>query len=138
MDSTQKVFKPKLPASVIATAVLLGIALLIFVIFGTRQMYKPINQAILRGTVTNKEFVPAKQREEQVIIGRDGNFLARTVEGEFILTVEVPRDGVKTEYKVYMPDRAEFDKVNVGDPFDVGPYLVPPEKTDQPAPAGGN
>ena len=129
MNSEQKVLKPQIPFTTVLGAVLIGVLLFVFVIFAVKQTGKPINQALMRGTITEKQFLPAKAPEAQITIGRNGQFLARTVEGEFILTVEVPVDGVKKEYKVYMPDREQYDKYKVGDTFDVGPYLIPPDNS---------
>lgn len=77
----------------------------------------------MSGVVVAKEFTP--QPEKQITLDRKGEVTARDKEGEFLLKVEVPqRDGSKKTYDVWIMTKEEYDRIKVGDPFDVGPYLV--------------
>ena len=50
---------------------------------------------------------------------------ARTSEGQYLLSVEVPqKDGSKKTFNVWLNDKLRYDAVKVGDSFDVGPYLI--------------
>lgn len=119
-----RVIKPKTPARLIAAAILLGLIVLGFIFLAIFESGTSIRDAQMRGIVVGKEFVPSPEPEFQVTLGREGSVDARRVEGEFILTVEVPQpDGTRKPYKVWL-DRARFDATHVGDRFDVGPYLV--------------
>lgn len=118
-----RVHRPQLPARLIVGAVLIGVLIIGFIVFAVVYTGRPIQKALMAGTVVSKEFVPA-QREEQVTIGAGGTVIAQTVEGQFILTVEVPGEGGAQErFNVWMPNRESYDAVKVGDPFNVGPYL---------------
>ncbi len=123
MDS--RVVKPRIPASLIVAVSLVGLLVLGFIIFSTTDLLSGLRDARKTGTVVSKEFIPAAPGEKHISLGRDGKINASQVEGEFILTVEVPQpDGSKRPFKVWMPDRAQFDAIQVGDAFDVGPRLV--------------
>jgi len=105
--------------------ILLGVVILGFVYLAIFESGTAIRDARMTGTVVSKEFVPASAPELQVSIGRQGEVNAQRVEGEFILTVEVPQpDRTRKPYKVWLNNRERFDAINVGDQFDVGPYLV--------------
>ncbi|GAB4181717.1 MAG: hypothetical protein Fur0032_22850 [Terrimicrobiaceae bacterium] len=118
-----RIYRPQLPVRLIVGAVLIGVLIMGFIVFAVVYTGRPIQKALMAGTVVGKEFIPS-QREEQITIGAGGTVSARTVEGEFILTVEVPgEDGSKEQFKVWMPNRESYDAVKVGDPFNVGPYL---------------
>jgi hypothetical protein len=120
-----RVVKAKIPVKVYVIAALLGVATIAFVFFATRNLSNTFTDARMTGTVVAKEFVPAKGEEFQVTMGREGGVSAQRVEGEFILTVDVPqRDGTVRPFKVWMPNREQFEAINVGDSFDVGPRLV--------------
>ena len=117
--------KPKIPAKIYVIAVLIGVVTLACVFLATRYLGNTFSDARMTGTVVNKEFIPAAGEEFQVTLGREGGVSAKRVEGEFILTVDVPqRDGTVRPFKVWMPNREQFEAVNVGDSFDVGPRLV--------------
>ncbi|MEX1118603.1 MAG: hypothetical protein WEB60_07400 [Terrimicrobiaceae bacterium] len=117
--------KPKLPVKLIVGVIFLGIFIFAFLVFALRSTQGIISDATMRGTVVSKEFIPAGAQEQQITLGNDGSIRASTAEGEFILMVEVPQeDGTKVPYKIWMPDRAQYDAVEVGDFFDVGPRLV--------------
>ncbi len=118
---------PKTPPRVIVAAVLIGLFLISFIVFAVWQSGAEIKAARMSGTIVSKEFVPAPER--QVTIARDGGAVtARKTAGEYIIQVEVPGpDGTKKPYNVWI-DESLYQQLNVGDSFDVGPYLVPPEK----------
>jgi hypothetical protein len=117
--------KPKTSPRLIAMLVLLGVIILGFVYLAIFESGTAIRDARMTGTVVGKEFVPSPNPEFQVTLGRQGGVDARRVEGEFILTVEVPQpDRTRKPFKVWLTNREQFDAINVGDPFDVGPYLV--------------
>jgi hypothetical protein len=120
-----RVVKPQLPLKLIVGVILLAIAVTGFLVFALRSTQGIISDATMRGTIVSKEFIPAVAEEKQITLGSDGSIKSTTSEGEFIVMVEVPQaDGTKVPYKVWMPDRAQYDAVKVGDPFDVGPRLV--------------
>lgn len=124
MDS--RVIKPKTPASLVVAAVLIGLLVLGFILFSTSWSFRGLKEARMTGTIVHKEFLPATDHERQIRLGRDGSISARDIEGQFILTVEVPQgDGTKKPFKVFMPDRKSYEAVSEGDSFDVGPYLIP-------------
>lgn len=118
--------KPQIPVKLIVGVILLGIFIMGFLVFALRSTQGIISDATKRGTVVSKEFIPAVTEEKQITMRSDGSFNATTSEGDFILMVEVPQaDGTKVPYKIWMPDRAQYDAVDVGDSYDVGPRLVP-------------
>jgi len=121
-----RVVKPQIPVKLIVGVILLGIFIMGFLVFALRSTQGIISDATMRGTVVSKEFIPAVTEEKQITMRSDGSFNATTSEGDFILMVEVPQaDGTKVPYKIWMPDRAQYDAVDVGDSYDVGPRLVP-------------
>ncbi len=123
MDS--RVVKPRLPLKLLVGVILLGIIIIGFLVFALQSTQGIISDATMRGTVVSKEFIPTTTEEKQITLGSDGSLNAKTSEGDFILIVEVPQaDGTKVPYKIWMPDRAQYDAVEVGDSFDVGPRLV--------------
>ena len=121
-----RVVKPQIPVKLIVGVILLSIFIMGFLVFALRSTNEIISDATKRGTVVSKEFIPAVTEEKQITMRSDGSFNATTSEGDFILMVEVPQaDGTKVPYKIWMPDRAQYDAVDVGDSYDVGPRLVP-------------
>jgi len=121
-----RVVKPQIPVKLIVGVILLSIFIMGFLVFALRSTQGIISDATMRGTVVSKEFIPAVTEEKQITMRSDGSFNATTSEGDFILMVEVPQaDGTKVPYKIWMPDRAQYDAVDVGDSYDVGPRLVP-------------
>jgi hypothetical protein len=122
MDS--RVVKPQLPLRTILTATFFGVLVFGFVVAAVWLSISGLQEAKMRGIVIDKRFEPLK--EEQIILSRSGSGLSATrKEGEYIITVEVTKkDGTKEAYTVWLNDRARFDAVNVGDTFDVGPYLI--------------
>lgn len=120
--SNPRTIKTKTPVRQIVIACLIGAAVLFFVIFAVWQSGTQIIDARKTGTIIKKEFIP--QPEEQIVLQSKGQITARQKEGEYILTVSVPlRDGTTKTYNVYL-NKKQYDAVNVGDSYDVGPALV--------------
>jgi hypothetical protein len=118
-----RVVRTRLPVRVLAAAFLLGLFLVGFLALAVWQSGSAIEKARMTGKVVAKEFVPAP--EEQVRVGRNGGLTATESPGEYILTVEVTTGDRKTKksYDVWV-DKRRYEAVKIGDPFDVGPYLV--------------
>lgn len=122
-ESSPKVFKAKTPPALVIGLVIGGIALIVGIFFSVWWLSQQNIEARMRGTVVEKEFIEAP--EQRVTIGRSG-LEARQIEGEFLIYVDVPnRAGQLTRYRVDLRTRDRFDAIEVGDTFDVGPYLVP-------------
>jgi hypothetical protein len=122
---TQRVFKPKTPASIWIRAVAGGLLVLAFILFAVWQMGSGITDAKMTGIVVAKDFKPMAEPEKQITIHKGGDVRSDKVDGDYIITVEVlQRDGTKKSYTVWLNDKARYDAVKVGDNFDVGPYLV--------------
>lgn len=121
-----RTIKPQTPVRLIAGLSLLGILLVFAIAYAVFYSQRQIEDARLRGVITEKHFNP--QPEQQISIGSHG-LSSTDKKGEFILIVEVPkRDGSIKDYTVYV-DETRYNAVNVGDSFDVGPYLVAPAPT---------
>jgi hypothetical protein len=118
-----RVVRTRLPVRVLAAAFLLGLFLVGFLVLAVWQSGSAIEKARMTGRVVAKEFVPAP--EQQVRVGRNGGLSATESPGEYILTVEVTTEDRKTKkpYDVWV-DKRRYQAVKIGDPFDVGPYLV--------------
>lgn len=118
-------FKPHTPPAVVIKAVLIAVVVTGFVVAAIYEAGRGIREARLTGTVVSKEFVPAGKEEQQITLFRDGEIAVKNVEGDFILNVEVkmPEGGTR-QFRVWLPDRARYEAISVGDSFDVGPYLV--------------
>lgn len=102
-----------------------GVGLLVFglILYAVFFTGTQITDARMRGFVTKKEFIP--QKEEQVAFGA-GGVVAAEFDGRYLIFVEVKfRDGTTKEFEVDLRDKRRFDQVNVGDEFDVGPYVQP-------------
>lgn len=128
MSTPDRVIKAKLPARVIVGSSLIALFVLGFVIVAVWQSGVTITDARMRGTVIAKEFQPLSQPEREITLNQSGAMTARTNEGEMTITVEVPqRNGTTRTFTVWIRDRAQFDRIQVGDTFDVGPYVVPGE-----------
>ncbi|MEI6278373.1 MAG: hypothetical protein WCQ16_03185 [Verrucomicrobiae bacterium] len=125
-NPSSRVFKPQVPARVIVSAVLIGLFVTGFILFAVWQSGIGIADAKMTGLVVSKEFQPREQTEREITLGRHGTFSSRSVDGDYIITVEVPqKDGSKKSVNVWLNDKARYDAVQVGDSFDVGPYYVP-------------
>jgi hypothetical protein len=122
---TQRVFKPKTPASIWIKAFAGGLLVLAFILFAVWQMGSGITDAKMTGIVVAKDFKPMAEPEKQITIHKGGDVRSDKVDGDYIITVEVlQRDGTKKSFTVWLNDKARYDAVKVGDNFDVGPYLV--------------
>lgn len=130
MPDNPRTIKTKTPLSLVIKAVTLGFAALALVLFATWQFGSSITAAKKTGTIVSKEFRPLGQPENQITLHRDGAVRADRVDGEYIITVEVPMaDGTSKTYTVWLNSKERYEAVKIGDKFDVGPYLVPEEKT---------
>ena len=102
-----------------------GLFIFAFILFAVWQMGAGITDAKMTGTVVSKDFKPMAEPEKQITIHKGGDVRTDKVDGEYVITVEVPqKDGTKKLYTVWLNEKARYDAVNVGDNFDVGPYLV--------------
>lgn len=123
---SQRVFKAKTPTSAIVGAVIIAGAVVGFIIFATWQTTIGVVDSKKTGTITAKEFQPAAER--QIIVDRKGGLTTEFKDGYYFLTVEVPQGQTNKKYYVEMPDKQSYEKLKVGDSFDVGPYLIPEKK----------
>jgi hypothetical protein len=124
-DKTKRVIKVQIPISTWVKSILIGVGAFAFIVFAIWQTGKPIVDAKMTGTVVSKEFKPLAQAERQITLNRDGAVRTDNVDGEYIITVEVLlKDGSKKTFTVWLNDQKRFESTNVGDTFDVGPYLV--------------
>ena len=125
VDKPNRVFKAQTPISIWVKSILMGVVSFAFIIFAIWQTGKPIVNAKMTGTVVSKEYKPLAQAERQITLNRDGAVRTDKVDGEYIISVEVLlKDGSKKTFTVWLNDQKRYDFTNVGDTFDVGPYLV--------------
>lgn len=116
-----RVIKTKQPIHIIVSAVAIGVLVFAFIVYAVWQSGSEIKNARMTGTIVEKEFTPLS--EEQIVIGKQG-VTARKIDGEYVLTVEVPqKDGTQKKYYVWV-NKPIFDALKVGDSYDVGPALV--------------
>ena len=110
---------------------LLGLFLIAGILYAIYQAQAGIEDARLRGVITAKNFEP--QPEQQITFGRGG--LNKTdTKGEYTFNVQVKnRDGSVKDYIVFV-DQTRYEAHDIGDTFDVGPYLVAPPPTPPPSP----
>ncbi|MDX2082265.1 MAG: hypothetical protein SFU53_15885 [Terrimicrobiaceae bacterium] len=128
MSTPDRVIKTKTPISVIAGAVLIAVFAVGFVLVAIWYTGRQVVDARMSGTIVSKEFRPNPEPSREITLNREGGVSARTNDGEYILTVEVPfSDGTRKTFNVWLPDKAQFDALKVGDTFDVGAYVVPGE-----------
>jgi hypothetical protein len=121
-DKIIPVFKPKTPVGLILGVVGGCLLLLVGIFYAIATMKTDFDRARMTGLIVEKNFTPEPQQE--ISLGSSG-LQARSVEGEFTLTVNVPQqDGTNREFRVWVPKEI-YDAVQVGGEFDVGPYLVP-------------
>ena len=126
MNSSPRVFKAKVPAHVIISAVLIVLSVVGFLVLTIWQSGTRIVDAKMTGIIVSKEFKPLSEPAREITLNREGTVSARHVDGEYILTVEVPqKDGSKKAVNVWLNDKARYDAVKVGDSFDVGPFYLP-------------
>jgi hypothetical protein len=132
MPENPRTIKTRTPPALVAKAVAIGLLSLAVVLFATWQFGSSIASAKKTGIVVAKEFRPLGQPENQITLNRDGAVRSDRVEGDYIITVEVPMaDDTKKNYTVWLNSKERYEAVQIGDKFDVGPYLVS-EKSDAP------
>ena len=126
MSNPSRVVKTRVPVRVIISAVLIGVTVISFILYAVWQSGRGLHEARMTGKIVAKEFQPNSAPEREITLNRSGNVSARTNEGQFLLTVEVPESGGKPKtFTVWLNDKGQYDAVKVGDSFDVGPYVVP-------------
>ncbi len=120
-ERNSRTIKVKTPWGLVVSAVAMGVLVLAGIVFALWMSSQGVVAARMTGTVVAKEFVP--QAEEQITFGEDGLKTGKKA-GEYILTVDVPQtDGPPEPFNVWL-GKAQYDAVEVGDSFDVGPLLV--------------
>lgn len=125
MTTNPRTIRTGAPLSLWIKAVTLGLLALAVILFAAWQFGASITAAKMTGKVVAKEFQPLSAPEKQITLNKDRSLRADRVEGDYIITVEVPqKDGSKRSFTVWLNDKARYDAVQVGDSFDVGPYLV--------------
>ena len=126
MSSPNRVVKTKVPARVIASAVLIGVSVVAIILLAVWQIQSGQHEARMTAVIISKEFQPFSAPEREITLNRSGTVSARTSEGQYLISVDVPqKDGSKKTYTVWLNDKGRYDAVKVGDSFDVGPYLIP-------------
>lgn len=126
MSTPSRVVKTKVPARVIVSATLIGLFVVGFILVAIWQSGRGITEARMSGKIVSKEYQPYSEPDHQITLNRSGSVSTQNVEGQYVISVEVPqKDGTKKTFTVWLNDKRRFDAVKVGDPFDVGPYLVP-------------
>lgn len=114
--------KPSIPLKSIIGISVVALGVVGFIFFAIWYSGAEMQEAKATGTIIAKDFTP--QAERQITIG-EGGIRARDQDGEYTLTVEVrQRDGTMKRYTVYL-DKERYDAVDIGDQYDVGPYIVP-------------
>jgi hypothetical protein len=125
MPDNPRAIPNKPPLSLVLKASALGLAAFALVAFATWQFGSSITSAKKTGIVVAKEFRPLGQPENQITLHRDGAVRSDRVDGDYIISVEVPMaDGSQKTYTVWLNSKERYEAVNIGDKFDVGPYLV--------------
>lgn len=124
-----RTIKPETPVRLIISLCLLGLLLISGILYAIYYTQREIEDARMRGTITEKHFTP--QPEQQITIGEGGLNVTET-KGEYTFIVEVKsREGGAKEYTVYV-DEERYEAHEIGDLFDVGPYLVRTPDTGEP------
>lgn len=125
MPDNPRTIKNSPPASLVLKAVAVGVFALVAMLFAMWHFGSSITAAKMTGTIVSKEYRPFEAAENQITLNRDGALRSDRVEGEYIITVEVPqKDGSKKPFTVWLNSKERYEAVRVGDRFDVGPYLV--------------
>ena len=125
MSAPNRVIKTKVPIRVLVSAVLIGVIVVGFILYAIWESGRGLHEARMSGVIVSKEFQPYPEPERQITLNRGGTVSARTSDGQYLLSVEVPqKDGSKKTYNVWLNDKGRYDAVKVGDSFDVGPYLI--------------
>lgn len=125
MKSSQanpRTVKTQPPVLTIIAIVLGCIVLLAGILYATVFWNRKFVDARMTGVIIEKKFT--EEPREEVSFGNAG-LRADSAPGVFTFTVKVRnRDGETNEYTVWVPE-SMFNAFEVGDNFDVGPYLVP-------------
>jgi len=125
MTKNDRVVHTRTPLSLWIKAVSLGLLALALVLAATWQFGATITAAKMTGIIVAKEFKPLENPENQITLNKDKSLRTDRVDGDYIITVEVPqKDGTKRAFTVWLNDKTRYDALQVGDSFDVGPYLV--------------
>ena len=125
-ENASRVVKPHTPPLLIVSVVVGALLLLTGIFFAISTMQSDITAARMTGTITAKNF---ESRPAQEITLGDNGLRSSDVAGTFTLTVAVRQtDGSNREFTVWVPEPM-YNSVNIGDSFDVGPYLVPEART---------
>lgn len=115
--------KTPVPWRVIAISTGIGLLLLAGILAAIWMSMVGIQDAKMTGIVVEKQFVPAPER--QVGLDREGRLRSETLDGEYIILVNVrQKDGSSKSYKVWLNSKQRYEAVKEGDKFDVGPYLI--------------
>lgn len=118
-----RTIKSKPPVGLILALAVGAVLLLAGIFFAISYMGQNFRDARMTGEITNKEFI--SQPSEEITLGQRGELRRRDVAGQFILTVRVPGNGEEArDFTVWVPEEI-YNQVEIGDSFDVGPYLVP-------------
>lgn len=126
MDPSRRIVKVRVPVRVVVGAVLIALTVGGFLIFAVWESGRGIATARMAGVIESKEFRPFDQVERRITLNRTGTVSNAPADGEYIIRVGVPQpDGTTKPFDVWLNDKKRYDAVKVGDPFDVGPYLVP-------------
>jgi hypothetical protein len=133
-DPKSRVFKPRTPVGLIISLIVGFTLLLVGIFYAINQLQRDFTTARMPGIIVEKTFVPAPRQE--VILDNRGNMQVRQREGDFSLTVRVElENGGSRDFNVTNVPKAMFESVEVGQRFDVGPYLLPESATqDQASP----
>lgn len=121
-----RTIKSKNSPRTILAAIGIGVLLMGFIVYAILSSGAGIRDARMSGVLVAKEFTP--QPERQITLGTTGTLKTKDTDGEYLLTVEVPKVGGK-KFTVWVNKRL-YDSLKVGDAFDVGPYLAP-EKPEE-------
>lgn len=121
----QRTIKPYRSPGLILGVVGGCLLLLAAIFFAIDSFNRTFAEKRMTGTIVEKNFTPAPS--EQVTLNRRGNLQVQNVKGEFTFTVRVPEgEGSSRDFTVWVPEHI-YNAYNVGDSFDVGPYLIPTE-----------
>lgn len=94
----------------VTIAIVAGLILLGFIIFGISRLGKEASGGFLSGTITEKTFTPLP--ETRISLGSQG-LNRQQVEGDYTFNVRVPDD---RDYTVWV-DQTVYDAMKVGETF---------------------
>ncbi|MCS7009326.1 MAG: hypothetical protein NZL93_05240 [Chthoniobacterales bacterium] len=119
----QRTVKPQRPLWLVISIVVGCLLLLVSIFWAVDTFNLTFAEKRMTGTIVEKKFTPAPA--EEFTLNRRGGLQVRNVKGEFTFTVRVPEDeGNSRDFTVWVPEHI-YNAYNIGDNFDVGPYLVP-------------